>query len=74
MALLFTNQTDAQTAIAQINTNMGLPRPGGVTTTWSDALETTDGKWAVPEPDSAFLTGVSGYTVGDASFPIPVHG
>ncbi len=48
----------AQTAIATINTNMGIPIPGNATQTYSDIYETVGGGWHFERPEERFMDNV----------------
>lgn len=55
---LFPTEEEAAAYVAKVNSDRGLPRPGGVTITWATPAEKAE-KWAVPEfegiaPDSPY--------------------
>jgi hypothetical protein len=73
--LVFASETDAQEALIQVNSNMGLPKPGvnaktglvepgaGVTVSWALIQERLDACWCFKKPDDEYMEGVGGFEI-----------
>jgi hypothetical protein len=58
--LFFNTQSEAITAIAQIDSNMDLPNEN--TTTWAEPRLSLQNTWGFAKPDSVYMNNVTGHT------------